>query len=231
SVADRIPSPLRRGIVLASVLGIGAVCLPRLGASAAGGGSVPAFDHIFTIGRENHTYDDVLGNTSEAPYLNELASDYGLATNYSAVSHPSLPNYLALTGGSTFGVSDDCTDCFQSEPNIAVDRIEASGRSWKSYEESIPSSGFVGDAYPYMQKHDPFIYFDDVRNNPTEAARVVPYANLSSDLASEATTPDYVWITPNMCSDTHDCSIGTGDQWLSQAVPPILNSPAYRIQN
>ena len=230
-MADRIPLSLRRVVALASVFGIGAVCLPRPGASAAGGGSVPRFDHIFTIVMENHNYDEVIGNTSEAPYLNGLASRYGLATNYSAVSHPSLPNYLALTGGSTFGISDDCTDCFQSRTNIAVDRIEASGRSWKSYQESIHSPGFVGDAYPYMQKHDPLIYFDDVRNNPAEAARIVPYTDLSSDLASEATTPSYVWITPNMCSDTHDCSISTGDQWLSHAVPPILASPAYRNQN
>jgi acid phosphatase len=218
-------------VALASVFGIGAVCLVRLGASAAGGRSVPRFDHIFTIVMENHNYDEVVGNTSQAPYLNGLVSRYGLATNYSAVSHPSLPNYLALTGGSTFGISDDCTGCFQSRPNIAVDRIEASGRSWKSYQESIPSPGFVGDAYPYMQKHDPLIYFDDVRNNPAEAAKIVPYANLSSDLASEAATPNYVWITPNMCSDTHDCPISTGDQWLSRAVPAILASPAYRNQN
>ena len=180
---------------------------------------------------ENHNYDQIIGNMSEAPYLNHLASQYGLATKYSAVSHPSLPNYLALAGGSTFGISDDCTGCFQAKPNIAVDRVEASGRTWRSYQESIPSPGFVGDAYPYMQKHDPFIYFDNIRTNPSEAAKVVPYNNLSQDLSSAATTPSYVWITPNMCSDTHDCAISTGDQWLATNVPMILNSPAYRDQN
>jgi len=177
---------IRRPLLLAGVLGLTAVCLPRLTASAASGGSVPSFDHIFTIVMENHNYDEVIGNTSEAPYVNTLASQYGLATNYFAVSHPSLPNYLALAGGSTFGISSDCTGCFQSKPNIAVDRIEASGRTWKSYQESIPRAGFVGDAYPYMQKHNPFIYFDDIRTNPTEAANVVPYAGLSSFQESDA---------------------------------------------
>jgi len=159
-------------------------------ASAAGGGSVPKFDHIFTIVMENHNYDEVIGNTSEAPYVNTLASQYGLATNYSAVSHPSLPNYLALPAVRRSASAANCTGCFQSKPNMAVDRIEASGRTWKSYQESIPRSGFVGDAYPYMQKHDPFIYFDNIRTNPAEVAKVVPYGNLSSDLRVGGNYPE-----------------------------------------
>ena len=99
-------------------------------APVAAAGSVPAFDHIFTIMMENHSYNEIIGS-SQAPYINSLANQYGLATNYFGVSHPSLPNYLAATGGSTFGVTTDCTTCFQAQPNIAVDRVEASGRTWK----------------------------------------------------------------------------------------------------
>src|SRR5439155_10453163 len=117
-------------------------------ASSSAAATVPAFDHIFTIEMENHSYSEIIGSSS-APYINSLASQYGLATNYFAVAHPSLPNYLAATGGSTFGVTTDCTTCYQNQPNIAVDRVEASGRSWKGDMESMPAACFAGDALPY----------------------------------------------------------------------------------
>src|SRR3989440_6368175 len=216
---------LRRWI--GALLGLAALGAFGVGASPApAAGTVPAFNHIFTIVMENHSYGQIIGSGS-APYINSLAARYGLATNYFAVTHPSLPNYLALTGGSTFGITSDCTTCFVSAPNIAVDRVEASGRTWKAYMESMPGPCFVGDSYPYMQKHDPFFYYDDIRTNPAECAKVVPYASLSSDLASAATTPNFVWVTPNMCDDTHDCPVATGDQWLSQNIPLILSSPAF----
>jgi len=207
---------------------VAAVAAPVPGAEAAG--TVPAFDHIFTIVMENHGYNEIIGS-SQAPYINSLAAQYGLATNSFAVTHPSLPNYLALSGGSTFGITTDCTSCFVTAPNIAVDRVEASGRTWKAYMESMPSPCFVGDASPYVQKHDPFIYYDDVRLNSTECNKVVPYSGLTSDLTSTSTTPNYVWITPNLCNDMHDCSITTGDTWLQNNVPAILNSPAFTTQN
>jgi hypothetical protein len=93
--------------------------------------AVPSFAHVFIIVMENHEYGSIIGNAS-APYINSLAANYGLATNYYAASHPSLPNYLALTAGSTFGVASDCTTCFVSASNIG-DQVEASGRSWKAY--------------------------------------------------------------------------------------------------
>src|SRR5437899_3566184 len=216
--------------LMMALLGLFTLSLPPA-VPAEAAGAVPAFDHIFTIVMENHNYDEVVGNAGQAPYINSLGSQYGLATGYHAVSHPSLPNYLALSGGSTFGISDDCTDCFVSAPNLAVDRVEASGRSWKAYMESEPGPCFVGDSYPYMQKHDPFVYYDEVRTNPSECAKVVPFSDLASDLASSATTPSYSWTTPNICDDTHDCSVATGDAWLSRTVPMILCSPAYHQQS
>ncbi|HET7488016.1 MAG TPA: alkaline phosphatase family protein [Acidimicrobiales bacterium] len=224
---------MHRPPFVARLLGALAILLTGVvgtAASPAAAAGVPAFDHIFTIVMENHSYNEIIGSSS-APYINSLASQYGLATNYFAVAHPSLPNYLALAGGSTFGVTTDCTTCFQNQPNIAVDRVEASGRTWKGYMESMPSPCFVGDASPYAQKHDPFIYFDDVRLNATECNKVVPYTSLAGDLASAATTPSYGWITPNLCNDMHDCSIATGDTWLADNVPAILNSPAFTTQN
>jgi len=175
---------------------------------------------------ENEESTSIIGNAS-APYINGLAHSYGLATQSYAISHPSLPNYLAVTAGSTFGINSDCTTCWVNATNLA-DQIEASGRTWKSYQEGMPSACFVGDAYPYMQKHNPWIYYNDIRTNVARcSAHVVPYTQLSTDLAN-GSVPNYVWITPNMCNDMHDCSIATGDAWLSQKVPAILNSAAYR---
>lgn len=222
---------LRRWI--GTLLGLATLGVVGLGASPApveAAGTVPAFNHIFTIVMENHSYGQIIGSGS-APYVNSLAGRYGLATNYFAVAHPSLPNYLALTGGSTFGITSDCTTCFVSAPNIAKDRVEASGRSWKAYMESMPKPCFVGDSYPYLQKHDPFIYFNDIRTNAAECNKVVPYSTLATDLRSAGTTPNYAWITPNMCNDMHDCSVSTGDTWLKNNVPAILNSAAFTTQN
>jgi acid phosphatase len=211
------------GLLTLAAFGLAQVVAPTAGAAGP-----PQIDHIFTIVMENHDYRTILANTA-APYTNSLIARYSLAANYAAVAHPSLPNYLALTGGSTFGITTDCTDCFVTATSIA-DRITASGRTWKAYQESMPSPCFVGDAYPYAQKHNPFVYFNGIRTSP-ECSRIVPYSALASDLASASTTPNYAFITPNLCNDTHDCPIATGDQWLSQNVPLILQSAAFTQQN
>jgi acid phosphatase len=189
--------------------------------------SVPTLDHVFVIVMENHSYSEVIGNGG-APYINGLLGQAALASNYYGVAHPSLPNYLALTGASTFNVTSDCTTCWVNATNLA-DRVESAGRTWKAYMESMPSPCFVGDSYPYAQKHDPFIYYNDIRTNASRCqSHVVPYTQLSSDLASSASTPSFAWITPDMCNDMHDCSVAQGDVWLEQQVPVILGSPAFK---
>ena len=185
---------------------------------------LPNFSHIFIILMENQNADSVIGN-SAAPYINSLAHQYSTAANYFGVSHPSLPNYLELLGGSTFGVTSDCTDCFVNQSNL-VDQLETAHKSWKAYMENIPSPCYVGDSGSYAQKHDPFIYFDDIRNNAARCDNIVPLSGFSSDL-SESHVPDFVWITPNLCHDMHDCGVSTGDSWLKGFLPQILNSPAW----
>jgi len=179
---------------------------------------------------ENHSNSEIIGSLS-APYINSLASSGALATNYDAVAHPSLPNYLALTGATTFGITSDCTTCWISAPSIA-DTLESSGSTWTAYQESMPYACYVGDSYPYVQKHDPFIYYNDIRTNPSRCqSHVVPYSQLATDLQSTSTTPSFSFITPNACNDMHDCSVATGDAWLQQQVPAILNSPAFTTQH
>jgi acid phosphatase len=193
----------------------------------AAGNVTPTFSHIFTVVLENKEYTTIVGK-SDAPYLNSLVSSYGLATQYYAIGHPSLPNYMALTGGSTFGITGDCTTCFQHAQNLA-DQIEASGRTWKAYMENMPSPCYTGDSPDglYVQKHDPFLYYDDIRANHARCAtHVVPFTQFTADLTGNQ-LPAYVWVTPNMCHDMHSCSVAAGDTWLSQVVPGILQSPAF----
>jgi acid phosphatase len=186
---------------------------------------VPRFSHIFEIVLENKEYSSIIGNPS-APYLNSLAQQYGLATNYYAIAHPSLPNYIALIGGSTFGIKSNCTTCFIDAPNL-VDQIEGAGRSWRAYMEGMPSPCFVGDQGRYRQKHNPFIYYDNIRQNPARCNQIVPFTQFAQDLTAN-TLPDYVWITPDMCNDTHDCPVSTGDLWLQTWVTKVLASPAWQ---
>jgi hypothetical protein len=189
--------------------------------------AVPAFPHVFVIVMENHEYGSVIGN-SGAPYINSLATNYGLATNYYGASHPSLPNYLALTAGSTFGIASDCTTCYVSATNIA-DQVELSGRTWKAYMEDMPTPCYMGAAAGnYAMKHNPFMYYKDIRDNPARcAAHVVPFTQFGTDISS-GQVPNFVWITPNLCNDMHDCGVAAGDAWLRGIVPTISESVAFR---
>lgn len=182
--------------------------------------------HVFLVVMENHAYDDILGNP-DAPYLNELALRYAVAEQFRAIAHPSLPNYLALVSGHTYGIREDCTTCLVDDTNIA-DEVEASGRTWKSYQEDLPSPCFLGsESGNYVIHHNPFLYYRVIRNNPTRCQNVVPFEQFRSDLAA-GSVPDLAWITPNVRHDMHDGSVAEGDQWLAGLVPDILNAPAWQ---
>jgi hypothetical protein len=183
---------------------------------------LPNFSHIFIIILENKEAWQILGSP-DAPYLNQLAHDYALAGNYYAITHPSLPNYLALTGGDTFGITSDCNTCYVNANNIAS-QLTKLGKTWKAYMASMPEPCFSGDGLPdYSLNHDPFMYYDNIRKNPDMCNQVVPFTQFSIDLQAGA-MPDFAWITPNTCNDMHNCSIATGDSWLKTWVPKILAS-------
>ncbi len=187
--------------------------------------------HVFVVVMENHSYNEVW-NTSSSPYITSLGNAYARATNYHASIHPSLPNYLDLYGGSNYGITTDCspsTSCHINAVNLA-DNLEAKGLTWKGYMESMPSPCFLTDSGNYAPKHNPFVYFDDIRNNSSRCtSHDVPYTDLAADLASAATTPNYAMIIPNLCNDMHDCSVATGDTWLKDNLPAVLNSPACTV--
>lgn len=183
--------------------------------------------HVFVIVMENHGYTAVIGNPA-APYTGSLARRYGLATNSHGIGHPSLPNYLAMLGGSTFGIASDCADCSVDASNLA-DQLERAHLTWKAYMEGLPSPCFTGGSSGrYAKKHDPFVYFRDIASNPARCrARVVPLTTFTSD-AARGSLPNLSFIAPDLCHDTHDCSVATGDAWLRSFVPGILRSAAWK---
>jgi hypothetical protein len=211
----------------------------RHGAAGACGrdtGSHPAYRHVIWIWFENHNYDAVIGS-GDAPYTNRLAAGCGLATNYHNVTHPSLPNYIAATSGDTQGISDDCqpSECSKNVQSL-FGQVRARGGSWNAYNESMPAAcdleGGSGSnpAGNYAPKHNPAAYYLPLRGDCRR--RDVALGSPSSGAFAHALKSDalaaFTFITPNLCNDTHDCPVSTGDAWLARWLPAIVSSRAYR---
>ncbi|MGV9247119.1 alkaline phosphatase family protein [Streptomyces sp. NPDC003710] len=170
-------------------------------------GAVPSPDHVVVVVFENHAYSQVIGSSS-APYINSLKSGGANLTQSYAETHPSQPNYFAMFSGSTQGITDDScyTPGFSSAPNLASELI-AAGRTWASYNESLPSQGSTTcSSGKYARKHNPWFGFGNV---PTSSAKT--FAQFPTDYS---TLPQVSFVVPNLCSDMHDCSVSTGDTWL-----------------
>jgi acid phosphatase len=216
-----------RCVPVLAVIAAAALGLAGCGQSTAGeplpvgrAGSLPksARSHVVVIVMENKEAGTVLGS---APYLASLARRGGVATRSYGVRHPSLPNYLALTSGSTHGITTDCTSCHVGGRNL-VDQLQAAHLSWKAYLEDLPSPCFTGaSAGGYAKKHNPFVYYDDVVRDPARCRRVQPFTRLAGDLR-RGRLPTYAFIAPNLCDDTHDCPVGTGDRFLAHVAPALL---------
>jgi phosphatidylinositol-3-phosphatase len=184
--------------------------------------AVPAAksSHLAVIVMENKGYRQIIGNP-RAPYINELASRYALATHFFAVTHPSLPNYVAMTAGSTHGVRTDAARTNIDGPSL-LSQLSRAGVSWKAYIAGVPSRCYLADKAPgYTRALNPFAYFEGITQDPARCRRLVPLAQLGTDLR-RGTLPAFSWITPSLCMDTHFCPVGTGDRFLSRLVPPLL---------
>jgi hypothetical protein len=249
---------LAAAIVLAAIAAAVGVAIGPAASSAttsAGDGTMPALDHVFVIMLENHSKSSVLGDPN-APFINQLASTYAVAGNYYGVTHPSEPNYVAAISGSNWWTNiDDPANRFDHR-NL-VDELEAHHKTWDAYMEAMPSAGYLGDQWPsntalYASKHDPFVLFDDIRDDPARLAHVKPYTDLATDLNS-GNPPDFVWISPDQCNDMHGgvyvsvpghpetpCPYGNtkddaydaalkqkADAFVKQAVTTIMSSRAW----
>ena len=173
----------------------------------------PPGGSVFVIVMENRTSREALAQ----PYTAGLAARYALATDYHAVAHPSLPNYLALTSGTTYNVGDD-----------GYHRLPAGGLGSQLTQRAIPWRAYMQGMGPdclsdrgrYALKHDPFPFYGG-----TCPPNVVSFDSLDADLA--AGTPRFAWITPDLCNDGHDCSSTVADAFLRGLVPKVLASPAW----
>ncbi len=185
----------------------------------------PTFSHVVLVMEENHSYSAVIGN-SAMPYFNSLATKYGLATQYFANAHPSIPNYFVLTTGLPETVDDNFSGTV-SDNNIARILVNA-GKTWKSYAESIPSPGYLGkDSGLYLRRHNPFTYLSDVQNSSAQAANIVPFTQFAADLANDA-LPQFSFISPNAMDDAHNGTLAQADAWLQTSIAPLLANPAFQ---
>jgi phospholipase C len=202
--------------------------------SPTGTAQAAAIDHVVIIVMENKAASRILG-ADDAPYLNSLAQENAVAANYHAITRPSLPNYLALTSGTTAGITSNCApeaNSCEADVRTIADEISNSGRNWRMYADGMPEPCQAEDSGRYAVKHNPFMYYPSVTEDRALCTdRVVPFSRLDEDLKTDRSLPDYVFITPDMCSDTHDCPVQSGDDWLSRQVPKILAAPAFATKN
>ena len=168
---------------------------------------------VAVIVMENHGYDRVVG----LPYIRTIASAATALTDYHASGHPSVPNYLALTSGTTWGIGDDGYHVLPQQD--IGDQLTAAGLPWRAYMEGMGANCRQG-VDGYAVKHDPFAYYGGRCQSS-----VVPFSQFTPDLAS-ASAPRFIWVTPNLCNDMHDCAPSVGDAWLQHTVPMLLASPA-----
>lgn len=234
---------VRRGVAMsaASVLGI-AVCLAAAavaGALLVGHGktghrstrartaastqrarrsaALPRIKHVIEVVFENRNAAQVL-DSSVAPSFRRIAERYATLDHYDAVAHPSLPNYLALISGSTYGFRSDCTGCTVNATNLA-DTLAAHSLTWKAYVEHRPRD-LAHLHKPAVKARIPFLYFHDVVSSPRRMRDIVPLANFRADLRAHR-LPSFSLVIPDLCHDMHNCPIATGDRWLSSFMPPL----------
>ncbi len=198
-------------------------------------GEIPVVSHVFVLVEENHSFGQVIGNPA-MPYTNSLAQQYSLATKYSANRFNSLPNYFMLTVGDLITTDDSFTGTVTQ--NNIVRALTKAGKSWKIYADSLPNAGYLGPTvFPYGKDHNPFAYFQDVKEDSSQAGNVVPFTQLATDIQNN-TLPDYAMIVPDFQNDGHDCppamphcsdtdKLQHIDKWISKNVAPLINSSAF----
>jgi phosphatidylinositol-3-phosphatase len=218
-------------VLLAAILA-GTLAIPQMATRVAH--AAPTFSHIYEIMMENTNYEDIIGNTADAPYINSLANTYSFAANYYGVTHPSEPNYLASIAGDFFGLhTDDPTKRFDAQ-NI-VDQLESKGLTWATYQQGLPSVGADVNQNPstgsglYVRKHNPFMLMNDILNSPTRLQNIKPIDALATDLNS-GSAPNYAFIAPDQCHDMHGVGNGAAYNNPSCSYPPNFVLNHYLIQ-
>jgi hypothetical protein len=183
---------------------------------------------VIWIWMENHTWNQVLGVNGGGPYEKSVAAACGTAGSYADVGSPSLPNYIGATSGSTQGISDDAgPGSHRLTAGNLFRQVRDAGGIERSYEEAMTAPCQLSPAGRYAVKHNPAAYYIGDGDRAACQQDDVPYNALAGDLAS-GHLPTFAFVTPDLCHDTHDCSVSTGDQWLAGMLPALVTSPEYR---
>jgi phosphatidylinositol-3-phosphatase len=212
---------VRRAWLLA-ILGVLAAAAWARAVPADPTGRFPTPARVAVLVLENRSYEQVIGSPA-APYINRLARRYALANRYYAVGHPSLPNYLALLGGSTFDVRSDCRFCDIAARSL-VAQLDAAHISWRAYFEDLTSSARPGlRTHLYDPHYNPFVYYESVRDSSFGRSRVADFDELRDDLR-RGSLPRFSWIAPSIVRDGHDGSLRAADRYLSSLVPRVVRA-------
>jgi phospholipase C len=180
---------------------------------------------VIIVVEENHDYSSVIGS-SAMPYLNSLATQYGLATQYYANTHPSIGNYFMMTTGQIITNNDSFSSTVTAD-NL-VRHMLAGGKTWKSYAESLPSVGYIGgNTGLYVRRHNPFSYFSDVVNSSAQRLNLVPFTQFAADMNNNQ-LPDFSFVVPNLQDDAHDGTLAQADTWLQTNIAPLISSPGFQ---
>jgi len=216
------PRPPRRGTTLKREVSIEQPCGYRI--------AKPSYDHVMWIWMENESLASIIG-APDAPYATSLARRCGLATKYYAITHPSLPNYLAATGGTTAGVSDDGEPSLHPIAGASIfSQVSAHRLSWRAYAESMPVACDTVTSGLYAARHNPAVYYTALRSSCVRddvAMGTVSGGALHRALY-DGTLANFVFVTPNICDDAHSCPVEHGDEWLSGLLSMVFGSPTYR---
>jgi hypothetical protein len=192
--------------------------------------NVPRSSHVWLITEENQSYEDVVGN-SQMPYYNQLLNHYGLATQFYANQHNSLPGSMWLVAGAPVGANNDTVSYNHGNDNIVRELLKH-GYTWRSYQETMPYGGFQelygGTNNSYYRRHNPLIDFSDVCPGTGQDKKSVAYSQMTTDFA-QGKTVNYAYVTPDATEDAHGDSLQAADQWLQANVQAILAQPEFRL--
>jgi acid phosphatase len=185
---------------------------------------------VLVVVEENKSASTAL---EQMPYLAALADQYLRTSNYRAVTHPSLPNYLAIAAGSTFGISDDDPPERHPITQVSVfDEALAAGRTVRTFAESMPHNCTLTDSGRYAVKHNPWAYFSVPVSRANcqrfDVPAGTPDQGALHDDVLAGTLPTIGLLIPDLCNDAHDCSMQVADSWLRQWIPFVTAGPDYQ---
>jgi len=232
-----VRTPLGAALLVALGLLLGACGAGGQGSSARGdsppvGTASAAPAKVLVVMEENHSYREM---RHSMPYLTRLSDTYGYATNWTAITHPSAPNYLAIAGGSTFGVTDDAApaadeNAVGSAPSV-FDQALSANKTAGTYAESMPKNCHVYDhpdravgSPKYAVRHNPWVYFSAGRDDCLDHDKALP--QFAHDAAAND-LPNVGFLIPNLEHDAHDGSLATADAWLQTQLRPVLQSKDF----